>query len=181
MTSTVQWESNRRNALRSTGPRTADGKARSAQNATKHGLTGQLFVGLRFGLFADDPEELQAFVDQVMAELAPRTTQERSEALHIAGLLVRRSRLVEFEALALAHSTRAPVRPAAEPGGPSTIAESALTRAGADALSCDLFDRLPRYEGHLSRELDRSLARYARLQADPRGREQAIDGELVDG
>jgi len=37
-------------------------------------------------------------------------------------------------------------------------------RAGATALGADLFDRLPRYEGHLNRELDKSLARYARMK-----------------
>lgn len=44
-------------------------------------------------------------------------------------------------------------------------------RAGAEALSVDLFDGLPRYEGHLSRELDRGLGRYARLQEARRVKE----------
>ncbi len=41
----------------------------------------------------------------VLAEIAPVTAQERAEALNIAGLYVRRSRLVELEALALSHGT----------------------------------------------------------------------------
>jgi len=52
-------------------------------------------------------------------------------------------------------------------------------RAAASALSSDLLDRLPSYEGHLSRELDRSHARYARLQEARRVREKAVPGELV--
>jgi hypothetical protein len=36
--SAIKAASNRRNAQRSTGPRTAAGKARSAQNARRHGL-----------------------------------------------------------------------------------------------------------------------------------------------
>ncbi len=52
-------------------------------------------------------------------------------------------------------------------------------RAGATALGADLFDRLPRYEGHLNRELDKSLARYARMRASRLQQEDAIAGELV--
>ena len=44
MVSLRQLESNRRNARHSTGPRTAAGKRRSAQNAFKHGLTALLFT-----------------------------------------------------------------------------------------------------------------------------------------
>jgi hypothetical protein len=41
MTSLKQIEANRRNALKSTGPRTKDGKQQSSQNAVRHGLTAE--------------------------------------------------------------------------------------------------------------------------------------------
>ena len=42
MTSDKRIAANRRNALRSTGPRTQDGKSRSRLNAVKHGLAASL-------------------------------------------------------------------------------------------------------------------------------------------
>ena len=45
MSSNAQIAANRRNARRSTGPRTADGKARVAPNAVRHGLTSRIITG----------------------------------------------------------------------------------------------------------------------------------------
>src|SRR5690349_8947871 len=42
MASQRQWRANRRNAQRSTGPRSAKGKARSRLNAQRHGLAAKL-------------------------------------------------------------------------------------------------------------------------------------------
>src|ERR1017187_8173118 len=42
-----QLAANRANAAKSTGPRTSQGKARSAQNARKHGFTGSTFAVVR--------------------------------------------------------------------------------------------------------------------------------------
>ncbi len=176
MTTAAQLEANRRNALRSTGPRTEQGKRRSSMNATRHGFTGQLLVGLQHGPFADDPDELQEFIQAVLEELQPRSAQERAEALHLAGLYVRRARLVELEALALQHATR--TGPAGLPG---ELADRDREQAGAHALTPEMFDRLPRYEGHLSRELDRSLARYRRLQDERQAKESAVLGQVVPG
>lgn len=172
MTSAVQLDANRLNAQRSTGPRTLEGKVRSSLNAARHGFTGRLLVGLQYGPFADNADDLHAFVEAVLSELEPRCEQERAEALNIAALYVRRSRLVELEAMALAHGIRTKTLP-------PKVAESELQLAGANALSSDAFERLPRYEGHLGRELDKGLARYARLQQSRRQKEAAVLGELV--
>ncbi len=82
---------------------------------------------------------------------------------------------MELEAWALQHATR--TGPSVLPGLLSDPTDR--ERAGAHALTSDLFDRLPRYEGHLSRELDRSLARYRRLQDERKVREAAVLGEVV--
>jgi hypothetical protein len=43
-TSAAQLAANAANALHSTGPRTPEGKTRSSQNASKHGLTARQVV-----------------------------------------------------------------------------------------------------------------------------------------
>ena len=66
MVSQRQLEANRANAKRSTGPKSASGKARSRLNAVTHGLTSrQLVVG------AEKPEDFDAFREALFADLEP--------------------------------------------------------------------------------------------------------------
>jgi hypothetical protein len=63
---------NRRNAQKSTGPKTAEGKSRSRLNALKHGMTATLPV-----LPGEDPEALQGRIDAWTDDLKPRNEAER--------------------------------------------------------------------------------------------------------
>ena len=56
MTSFKQIEANRRNARRSTGPSTEQGKQRSRCNAVRHGLTAETVIGA-----LEDADDYQAF------------------------------------------------------------------------------------------------------------------------
>ena len=49
MTSLRQIEANRRNACKSTGPITEEGKQRSRCNAVRHDLTAQTVIGVSSG------------------------------------------------------------------------------------------------------------------------------------
>jgi len=67
-----QLAANRANAARSTGPRTPEGKARSAQNATKHGFAGCTFAVVRL----EDLEEISHLKDDLVAVYQPVNAQE---------------------------------------------------------------------------------------------------------
>jgi hypothetical protein len=62
MTSQLKIEANRRNAARSTGPRTIAGKARSGSNAIRHGLAIKTVLGSR--LSEEMAELLEALKQQ---------------------------------------------------------------------------------------------------------------------
>ena len=92
MTSLRQIESNRRNAQRSTGPKTQSGKARSSQNAVRHGLTAETVIGP-----LEDPVDYQAFEQPVTTGYDAETTVERELVLRLASLLWRLRRATSVE------------------------------------------------------------------------------------
>ena len=66
MTSDKQAQANRRNALKSTGPKTPEGKAAVRHNATKHGLLSQEVL-----LPEEDAAALEELGERLRAELQP--------------------------------------------------------------------------------------------------------------
>ena len=75
MSSEQKIAANRINAQLNTGPRTADGKARVASNALKHGLTGK-----HIALANENPEDFDAFQVSLLNELNPNGELERTLA-----------------------------------------------------------------------------------------------------
>ena len=72
MSSEAQIAANRRNALRSTGPRSADGKSRASRNAIKHGIHSQTNV-----LFNERQEDYDANTHAFVAKFQPQDDVER--------------------------------------------------------------------------------------------------------
>ena len=93
MSSMRRIEANRLNAQRSTGPKTAEGKARVAQNAVTHGLFS------RQALLPDEaPQELEDLGEAVRAALNPEGAQEEVLVELMVDVLWRRRRLGRVEA-----------------------------------------------------------------------------------
>jgi hypothetical protein len=63
MTSWQQFQANRLNSLKSTGPRTEEGKRASRRNALRHGLTAETVI---HGL--EDREDYRGFEAAIMAD-----------------------------------------------------------------------------------------------------------------
>src|SRR5947207_15845039 len=84
MPSYRQLEANRRNARKSTGPITQEGKQRSRCNAVRHGLTAETVIGA-----LEDAEDYKAFEAAVIADYEAQSAIERELVLRLASLLWR--------------------------------------------------------------------------------------------
>jgi hypothetical protein len=92
MTSFRQIEANRRNAIRSTGPKTEDGKGRSRRNAIRHGLCAETVIEI-----VEDIEDYRAFEAAIIADYDAQTAVERELVLRLASLLWRLRRATAIE------------------------------------------------------------------------------------
>jgi hypothetical protein len=66
-----QIRANRANALRSTGPKTAEGKQASSRNSTRHGMLSQTVV-----LVGESQDRFEDFLSSLTAQLKPRSEAE---------------------------------------------------------------------------------------------------------
>jgi hypothetical protein len=92
MTSLRQIEANRRNALKSTGPKTELGKGQSSRNAVRHGLTAETVIKL-----FEDSDDYHAFELAVTSDYSAETAVERELVLRLASLLWRLRRATSIE------------------------------------------------------------------------------------
>jgi hypothetical protein len=110
MATRKQIEANRENAHRSTGPKTAQGKARVARNAIRHGLRSDLPL-----LPGEQLENWEALRVGVFGSLAPVGILEEALAELVALCLWRQRRVIAYEtagtALAMDETTERAQRP----------------------------------------------------------------------
>ncbi len=92
MATQKQIEANRRNALKSTGPRTPEGKAAVSRNALKHG-----FALREIGLSPEAQEEIAQLAREYCRDLRPNGPRETLQVLEMAITAWRFSRLRQLE------------------------------------------------------------------------------------
>jgi hypothetical protein len=92
MSSLKQIDANRRNALKSTGPTTREGKQRSRCNAVRHGLTAETVIAA-----LEDSEDYEAFEAAVISDYDAESAVERELVLRLASVLWRLRRATGIE------------------------------------------------------------------------------------
>jgi hypothetical protein len=92
MTSVKRFEANRRNSLKSTGPKTEAGKQASRCNAVRHGLTAETVISA-----LEDTEDYKAFEAAITADYDAQSAVERELVLRLASLLWRLRRATTIE------------------------------------------------------------------------------------
>jgi hypothetical protein len=177
MTSFRQIDANRRNARKSTGPTTEEGKNRSRCNAVRHGLTAETVIAT-----LEDASDYQAFEATIIADYDAQSAVERELVLRLASLLWRLRRATAIESALFAFEVNHPrelkeacgIQPDSRKNlyamiglSGSTLSSIAPANVPAAALAecflrlADLpnyaFDRLSRYEIALWRQVGQTL------------------------
>jgi hypothetical protein len=159
-----QLEANRRNAQRSTGPGTAEGKARSSRNNLRHGLTGQITV-----LPEEDRDAHDAFCNRLIAGFQPKTPIEDQLAHSIAEDSWRLNRVAAIE-----NNIFALGRHAYRPKGPLCASKKShhneMRNALDDAQSfldhARELNLLSLYEQRIQRNMQRNLNQLRAMQKE---------------
>src|ERR1700727_2855656 len=157
MISQKQLEANRRNAQRSTGPRTEEGKKVAALHARRHNLTGQVAAMTDADRIMHD-----AFSASLVENLAPEGAMEIQLAQRIATDSWRLNRLsaVEDNLFALGHSAHSD-----DVETENSEIHAALTAAKVFQEESKQLQLLTLYEQRINRNIQKNLATLQALQA----------------
>ena len=132
----AQSEASRHNGAHSTGPATDAGKARSARNATRHGLTGRTF----FLLADEDETDWREHEALWLATYAPRDALEHEAVLGVIRAMWREMRADRLEVQVLTD-----LFAAGKLADPDEAAD-------AKAVAFKALGTLLRYRGRIERE-----------------------------
>src|SRR5919106_368869 len=146
----------RRNGAKSRGPKSPEGKARSAQNALKHGLRAQKHMVLP----GESTTAFEALEAALLEELAPEGALQTVLARRVVAAASRLERAEHLEAGLFTWN---------QLGGGGRHLRLALIR---DCNNARAFDTLLRYRGGTLAELWRALRTLKALQAEQAARHE---------
>jgi hypothetical protein len=158
MSTESQTEANRKNSQKSTGPRSATGKARSSRNSTIHGLTGKSPI-----LPGEDPADLLDMAESYRAELHPQGQVEEDlvERMAIAQYRLRRIARIEVGYFDL----RLRFKSLPKEYNRDNLGDLLSWAYHVDCNEGQVLDKLSRYESRIQREYSRCLKDLQTLQA----------------
>jgi len=174
MTTESQTLANRRNAQKSTGPRTIQGRAAVSQNAVKHGLYARQDI-----ISSESQADFDLYREQMLSELAPASPMESVLAERIVTLSWRLKRICRIQNQAIdalkEDNTSSPLTKLTQSlffknhdksqASPSTSdANLTLGRmAIKDFSNARVLDRLLMYERRMEHSLYKTLLEFQRL------------------
>ncbi len=162
MISQKQLDANRRNALKSTGPRTTQGKAAVRRNALKHGLHAQELV-----LSPEEQTEFDRTLAAFLEDLRPNGPAGTLLVRQIAEVSWRSALLRAYETQLFDKSLRRLAPSLKKKYGSLTPRQRLAAVFQADALGPRRFDRLSLQQAHLERALYPALHEFQRLPVPP--------------
>ena len=174
MATEAQILANQSNALKSTGPRTSEGKAAVSQNAVKHGLLTRQDV-----ISSESQADFDLYRERMLAELAPVSPMESMLAERIVTLswrLKRAGRIQNQTIDALnARNTSSPLAKLTQSLS-FNVAGKSLSNAGGfngelalgrlaikDFSNARVLDRLLMYERRIEHSLYKTILEFQRL------------------
>jgi hypothetical protein len=166
MATASQIAANRRNAQRSTGPRTAKGKAAVRLNAVQHGMTAKTVVLPHEP--AADYHEIRA---ALMADYAPASSQELMLVDQIAAGYWRTIRARRFETAMFDNQLRARKREAGKDDSPNPATDDEGCVVMLQVETENTLRNYFRYDGAISRDYFRAVNALERMQANRRREE----------
>jgi hypothetical protein len=155
---------NRANSQQSTGPRTSEGKSRSAQNSLSHGLTA-----LSPLLPNEDPAAFDRHVQEIVDEYQPATPIEKQLTRDLAETAWRLNRIPALEAQLLSIVVAAAVPGAIDLDAPDLDTALAITEALRRQER--FLANLSTQGNRLSRQFHKTLDQLRHLQATRRQQE----------
>ena len=190
MATQAQINANRQNAQKSTGPRTAEGKAAVAQNAVKHGLFAVQDV-----LTVENQAEFDQLREEMLAELSPIGSVESLLAQRAVSLAwrLRRAEVMQNQVIEYMIDTYGDEQRRYYGSSPSDPRKSANFLplghiSSRDWSNSRVLDHLLVYERRIENSLYRTVAKLRAVQmlrqmagtdAEPKGHTQAAAKENV--